>query len=277
MDERRFGLGHSAFVRDIALDGCGRRMASCAEDCSVRVHKRHPNGYELIWESTLEFKPQKLAWSRVEYGALLACAGGTSVVVFEEYRPAEFRIKFTHRVFKHSVTCLQFSPDGGGLIIGLEDGQVSELDLVLLLVRPLFQCHQQQPVSTLAVVGRGGRERVVVCGGGDSVQVWVLGNERWRIQSPPLEHKGGVTCVAMGLWGMIASAGGDGACRLWDVNAKGEYVLVQVLQHDAPVASVLSCEWNTAGTMLCTNADDSLCRLWAHNDLQGEWQLQVKM
>lgn len=269
MDERRFGLGHSAFVRDMALDGCGRRMASCAEDCSLKVHKRHSNGYELVWESTLEFKPQKLAWSRAEHGSLLACAGGTSVVVWEEHRPAEFRIKFAHRALKHGATCLQFGPDGV-LVVGLEDGQVVGLDLAQRLVRPLFQC--PSPVSALAVA-----RSVVVCGARDAVQVWALADERWRLQAPPLEHRGGVNCVAMGPWGTIASAGGDGACRLWDVGPKGEYALTQTLQHDSPVASVLSCEWNTAGTMLCTNADDSLCRLWALNGPQGEWQLQVTM
>lgn len=280
MEEKPFALGHEAYVNDICLDYFARRMASCSDDGSVRVSERTNTSWKEIWQTNVTgAMPMKLAWSRPEHFGVLACAAGRSVLVWEESAHKQFFMRNSKLDFTANVACLLF-PVGedleeGRLVIGLVNGQVFEMQLSTGIFRPLFQLKAEGELTSLSSGGTKGE--ALVCAAGNQASVWVNKNARWRDFGSRLEHQAQVNHVAWGPTGLIATASGDGTCKLWKQDFTGgkDFALLQTLQHEQGV-QVFHVEWSLTGTMLVTNGDDGLSRLWAPN-MFGEWSLQVKM
>jgi WD40 repeat protein len=89
-----FKADHGDFVRDVAYDYYGKRIATCSSDGSVKVWDQTAHG-EWQCVSTLPRSNagaiNRVGWAHPEFGqVIVTCSGGRGVAIYEEHRTSSW-------------------------------------------------------------------------------------------------------------------------------------------------------------------------------------------
>jgi WD40 repeat protein len=241
--------GHTDWVRAVAFSRDGKRLASGGWDESVRVWVLAPRRRLHHTQGGYTGGVWSLAFAPGGYSLAFGTGGGEirlertgprerGILITGQGRPVS-TVKFspngrilatgghdrTVRLLNGHwgkeqavleqpdwVRCLAFSPDGGLLAAGCDNGAIALVDVTRKDVKATLPGHKAR-VGHVAFAPDG---RTLTSAGWDGmVRVWDVasGCERatydWQI--------GRVHCLALAPDGMTAAAGGDGTILIWDV------------------------------------------------------------
>ncbi|HLH52847.1 MAG TPA: serine/threonine-protein kinase [Verrucomicrobiae bacterium] len=161
------------------------------------------------------------------------------------------------------VYCVDLSPDGHLMALGLGDGTVELLDHESgKRVAPL-QGHSG-PVRTLRF---SSDSNTLVSGGSDRcVRLWDV--KRLKLISAPEEqHKGTICAAAISHDGKrVASACGYGTIKLWDP-ANFTNSLITIVCHQSAIKTL---DFSYDGATLASGGEDRVVKLWNLKSLEGK-------
>lgn len=245
--------GHAGWVFGVCFDPTGARLASGADDDTIRISASP-------WESmgsALQFSPrppQPRFWTRAlafyPDGALLAAGSCDGVIRLID--PAANRVVGEMSASKSEVFSVSFSPDGRVLAAAggndrvvrfwdvpsrAEIGSVTGFGARVLGVAFLPQG------STVAASAEDG---VRLLDGATFKDLGLL---------PGSAPSWSVAVSRDGRW--LAAGGSDGVIRLWDLSTRGEPLLLQ--GHKRLAAGVA---FSPDSTLLASGSDDATVRLW---------------
>ncbi|MQL84838.1 hypothetical protein Taro_017350, partial [Colocasia esculenta] len=299
MPSQSIETGHQDAVHDVAMDYYGKRLATASSDGTIKIigvssGSSSSSSQPLATLSGHQGPVWRVAWAHPKFGSVLASCGydGRVIIWREGGRENEWIQAHVFTDNTSSVNSVAWAPYELGLCLayGSSDGSIS-----VFTARPdggwdAAKIDGAHPVGVMSVswappiapgflVGVGSDEpvRKLVSGGCDNtVKVWKVENESWRLDGlPALQmHKDWVRDVAwapnLGLQkSTIASASQDGTVIVWTAAKEGDRWEGKVL-HDFKTA-VWRLSWSTTGNILAVADGDNNVTLWKEA-VDGEWQ-----
>jgi WD40 repeat protein len=293
---RRSWRGHASWITEAAFSPDGQILATSAADHCLWLwdlaSRRHvklsgpdarsvafsPDGKTLaiaqgaqrvirLWDVAARRERTSLAQPSDVVGVafspdgkLLAAAGLDATVRFWDV--TDRREVCTLRGHEASVFRVAFSPDGKTLASGGADNTVRLWDVTARCAIATFEGHTA-PVSSLAFCPDG---RLLASAGNDTtVRLWdatarkavkTLSAQRTALSSVPCYEAH--STLAFSLDGkMMATGGGDGTVRLWDMATKQEVALLR-----GHTAAVMAVAFAPDGRSLVSGDQEGTLKLW---------------
>jgi len=306
MDVEVLETQHSDVVQDISYDYCGRRMATCSTDRTVKIWSSDPGTGK--WRCTAHWQAHessvvRVRWADPEYSpSLIATCGFDCKAVLWELKSQngsrdEWQSTAVFLDSKSELNDLAFGPphlglclataSNDGLVRIYESADPPEYKLWTLKAQFFGALIANPPARVTAIswnpspVDSAG---MVVATAEGSSYLWIQDRDRpsWRISKRLAGHTGTVLSISWAPnpgrgYHLIASSGTDGQVILYKVpttlrpSQMTEVPFLEPLTvlegHSGPV---WRAEWNVSGTALATAGDDAT-RLWqsrAHDSSQ---------
>ncbi len=260
-----------AFTPSLAFSPDGGWLAAGSRDGKVRLYDLSSGVNRLSLANTLDahrkgvncvvFSPD---------GRLLASGGNDAVARIWDAQTGERLGQIIGGTY--AVPAIAFSPDGASLAIvngplvrlrEVETGRIS--GTLRVETQRVAGQYVQAPLFSLAISPQG--DLAAAGGFANQLRLWGLPvsaaqSEDPQILAPTAGQAGGPAVLVWSLafspaGDVLASAGGDGMLRLWDV--QGRFQLVALAGHRAAVTSLA---FRPGGSALASGGLDATVRIW---------------